>query len=389
MATALLMHPNINVSYFDSDVLNTLPTIAAQNIVAFNSNNVPQNLNLGGTSNINMQAFKNINIEHGATSELVVSTADSAGNSNSYLSVAFTDRVVLSDVTQSGMTLTSTDTIIGTTHLAEQANFLKISSTLDYGIAIQPNLVVQSNLGVSGDVYLQSNVYVQGNETIFGNLTTQGKFLAHELAIYKSAPVTTDATQVGYSWVIDDEDRLELVKYTYFNDLSVVTKKIATFGYNQINLGADSDITYETTKYANTFNIPTPIMSMLPQAPQILQAFASLDNYGGTNVYDLSTYFSSATSFTLGSPATNLDLTTSYFYYGPGGSPSPVTLLNPTTLEVNVVEYDYNFVLATLSGNILTVNWSGIGIIYKIDVIATNSTGTSTSQLIVNDIFNS
>lgn len=126
----------------------------------------------------------------------------------------------------------------------------------------------------------------------------------------------------------------------------------------------------------------------IPIKPQILQTFNQFDNYGGTT-YDLSAYFSGATSFTLGSPATNLDITTSYFYYGPGGSAAPVTLLDSTTLEVNVVDYSYNFVLATISGNTLTVNWSGIGILYKINVIAANTFGNSSLELIVNDIFNS
>ena len=273
MATALLMHPNINVSYFDSDVLNTLPTIAAQNIVAFNSNNVPQNLNLAGTSNMNLQALKDINIEHGAANKLVLSTGDNTGASNAYLSLStgVNNRVILTDINHSGVTLTSSNTLIGTTQLTEQANYLQIASGKNYGIAINNNLVVNNDLGVAGTAYLQSNMYVQGNTNVYGNLTAQGKFLTNEMAIYKSAPSTAGAEQVGYSWVIDANDRLELVKYTYFTGNPVpVTKKIATFGYNSINVGDPSDINYTSTKYADTLSIPTPITSMIGQAPQIL-----------------------------------------------------------------------------------------------------------------------
>ena len=271
MNSTLLLHPNINVEYTESNILNTLPTIAVQNIVAFNSNNVAQNLNLGGTSNINMQALKDINIEHGDTSKLVVSTADSTGASNSYLSVEFTDRVVLSDVTQSGVTLTSTDTIIGTTHLSEQANFLQISSSLDYGMAITNNLAVQSNLGVSGDVYLQSNIYVQGNKTVLGNIMNEGKFLANELAIYKNSSLN-NATQVGYSWIIDENDKLKLVKYTYFNDDSVVSKKIATFGNSSLQKSDTSDIMYSARALTQTAIInPMAIQSMLNSSSQLVR----------------------------------------------------------------------------------------------------------------------
>lgn len=390
MATALLMHPNINVSYFDADVLNTLPTIAAQNIVAFNSNNVPQNLNLAGTSNMNLHALKNVNIEHGATNKLVISTGDNTGASNSYLSVDFNNRVILSDVTSSGVTLTSTDTIIGTTHLAEQTDYLKISSALNYGISIDTNLGVNSNLGVSGIAYLQSNINVQGDANIFGNLTTQGKFLTNEMAIYKNAPATTDATQVGYSWVIDAHDRLELVKYTYFTNDTVVTKKIATFGYNNINLGDASDITYTSTKFASTFNMPTPLSAMFIPAPVILQAFSDLFINQQEDI-DLTQYFANGTSYTLGSPASNLNITTAFFYYGPGGTPAPVSLLNSTTLEVNARDGNndiVNYVLASITGNTLSIFWTGIGILYKIGVIATNQSGTANLEINVQDIFN-
>jgi hypothetical protein len=52
---------------------------------------------------------------------------------------------------------------------------------------------------------------------------------------------------------------------------------------------------------------------------------------------------------------------------------------------VNISDISYNFPLASISGNTLTVDWAGIGIVYTINVIATNATGTTTSELIVND----
>ena len=95
---------------------------------------------------------------------------------NAYLSLStgVNNRVILTDMNHSGVTLTSSNTLIGTTQLTEQANFLEITSGKTYGIAIDNNLVVNNDLGVAGTAYLQSNMYVQGNTNVYGNLTAQG-----------------------------------------------------------------------------------------------------------------------------------------------------------------------------------------------------------------------
>lgn len=263
MSNIFLDNPSINVNYFDADVLNTLPTIATQNVVAFNSNNIAQNLNLAGTSNINMQALKNMNIKHGAANKIAISTADNTGASNTYLNINFTDRVVLTDVNNSGVTLTSTNTTIGTTHLTEQSNFLQIASGKTYGIAIENNLATKSNIGIAGNAYLQSDLHVQGHKTVYGNLTNQGKSLASEVAIYKTSSLN-NATQVGYSWIIDEQDQLKLVKYTYFNDNTNISKQIGIFGSNTMSQGDTNDIMYSARALTQTGILnPAPIQSML------------------------------------------------------------------------------------------------------------------------------
>ena len=238
--------PNYNIVYPPSDGIDTLPTLVTTNIAAYkDSTGTAQNLTIGASSNLVAQAVVNVSVQHGIGHDFDLSTSDGTVV-NKYMSVGYSNsRVVMSDLNQSGMSLTSTDTFIGHAHFVESANQLTLSMpSLSSGLQVAPAVAMQSTLAVALDTSLNQNLFVTGDTGMGGRLVTYGGIFTPELALYKTS-TNSGASQVGYTMQINANDQLELIKYTFFgSSTTAVAKRVAVFGNSALHSTDTNDNAY-------------------------------------------------------------------------------------------------------------------------------------------------
>jgi hypothetical protein len=246
--------PSLQVDYFDPTMIDTLPTIATQSVVAYHdANNVAQDLTIGATQDLNLLAINDVNVQHGFSNNLIISSS-SNDTLDPYMSIGYSnDRIVISDIKNTGLTITSTDTEIGSLKLVEANSTLNVTlNNLTQGIYVAPNFTLLDKLKVVGDATMCNNLFVQGSELINGDLVAYGKVMAPDISVFKQS-VNAGVNQVGYSFQINDDDQLNIVKYSFFDSNSNVSKKIATFGFNQLNDTQTSDISYIPNAIVNGY----------------------------------------------------------------------------------------------------------------------------------------
>jgi hypothetical protein len=95
--------PSLQVDYFDPTMIDTLPTIATQSVVAYHdANNVAQDLTIGATQDLNLLAINDVNVQHGFSNNLIISSS-SNDTLDPYMSIGYSnDRIVISDIKNTG-----------------------------------------------------------------------------------------------------------------------------------------------------------------------------------------------------------------------------------------------------------------------------------------------
>ena len=215
---SVLSNPSYQIDY--TEEVATITNVVTQTVTAYKDvNGLAQNLVIGATSNLYLQAVGDVFIT-GSNSSVYFSDADV--NINNSLTVA------------SNMTIGSNATIAGT-------------------------LDVAGDVSTSKDLLVNSNVISHAN--VYG---------AH-MGVFRSG-TRSNVSQVGYTWVINDKDQLELVKYTYFvGQSNPVCKKMALYGINNLGSNDTSDVSY------NPLYLGAP-----PPTSYVTRALAGPynDNYG-------------------------------------------------------------------------------------------------------------
>jgi hypothetical protein len=244
---SVLTVPQYGIVYPPVDELSTLSTIAATTLSSFqDTNGGKYDLTVGSSSNIRAEAVDNIFLGHGSTKQIVMSTAGVGGALTPYMTVGMSNaRVTLVDKQAAGMTISTKDTYLGSAHFVEDSSKMTLSMpSLTDGFVVAPPVAMQSTLAVALDTALNQNLYVTGDTGMGGRLVTYGGIFTPNVAFYKSSS-NNGAAQVGYTFKINSNDQLELIKYTFFgSNSSAVSKRVAVFGNAGLQSTDTSDVTY-------------------------------------------------------------------------------------------------------------------------------------------------
>lgn len=242
------------IEYTDSDHLDTLNNIAVKNLVAMRDSisNLGQTIYLGSTKDVTIEAQENITINLGSSNQLSV---NDSSNVKSF------------QVTTNATTTTITG---GLKNLVlETSDNSNLTVTVD-GLAISQSNNYQV-LSSDKDIYLEdslktsSNLIVKNNIAVGDRVMCNGSAFTQNMNLFKSLNVLqpSDPKHVGYSFRINSNLQLELLKHATFSNGNQVTRIISTFGINMLSNDDVSNIvnynayqTYESIKsLAN--NTPT------------------------------------------------------------------------------------------------------------------------------------
>ena len=187
-----IYNSNINVFYEDFGMVTTFSSIATNSLMAYRDvNNNPISLAIGSSKNMYFQAINDINFNHGLSNAIILSTTTISGSNAiqlEYLNIS-------------------------------ASNGIQINDTQNQGITIE-----SSNLIVHAPTWIQDSL------TVSGYVATNNPVVTPQLSLYASS-TKTNIKQVGFSFQIDDQDRLVLTKYSFFeNSSNIVSKRVAMFG---------------------------------------------------------------------------------------------------------------------------------------------------------------
>jgi hypothetical protein len=254
MAAASVMTMPTYPIVYPAGVLTTIDNVVTRNVVAYrDETGEAHNLVVGASSNLVAQAVENIDLQHGVDKEISMIAGDTE-----YLSVSYSNnRVIVDDVQNGGITLKTTDAYIGGARFVESVGVMTLSMpTLTSGLQVESAVAMQSTLAVALDTTLNQNLFVTGDTGLGGRLVSYGGVFTPKVSMYKET-TANGASQVGYTWRINDTDQLELIKYNFFGeDTPAVSRKIAVFGNSTIMSGDASDVIHSasliTTSSAST-----------------------------------------------------------------------------------------------------------------------------------------
>ena len=231
MQTSVFYSDVANVDYYNYTLLNTLTNVATTNVAAYKDiNNVAQNLVIGATGNVLLEAASSINT-YSHNAETNVYRTDMVGSSR-------TDTLVY-QITNTGnaTTISSADNSFNLNYSGSlNLGSLSISNdnVADYINTTKSALVIEPMTTFNSFTNFNTSIMVHGavfssNINLFRNHTTIGD---------------SNFKRVGYGFRMNENDQLELIKVATFNDDSSVTKKIAVFGYNNIDHNESNDTNY-------------------------------------------------------------------------------------------------------------------------------------------------
>lgn len=216
-----------NVTFLNDETMNIIDIIASKNIVAPLDASAPQNLYLGASKDVNIQALEDVNMYLGSSdtfsiydsnlvSSLVVST-----NSNATTLHASAKDLILG--TSNG------DVFVQTMAFSTDSNYQILSTTQPSGFKMTDNL------------FLAGSEVVSGSLSVAGNVICNSNMFAKNYNLFRQPD--SGASLLGYAFTINDSNQLELIKYASFSNTEVA-KRIAVFGRNDLNSNQDSDVNY-------------------------------------------------------------------------------------------------------------------------------------------------
>lgn len=228
--------------YADDDHLQVLNNIATKNLVAMRDSitNLGQSLFIGATKDIVIDASENITINLGASNELTVNDKDqveslkiSTDINTTYITSGLKNLVINTDdnsnynVSIAGMTISQSN------------NYQVLTTDSPSGFLIDANLRAESNLVVEQNMGIANNIICNG-----GMFTSD-----YNLVKSLEATASTDPVLVGYSFRINSNLQLELLKHASFSNGNKVTRIVSTFGINMLSNNEVSNREY--TAYDN------------------------------------------------------------------------------------------------------------------------------------------
>jgi len=230
MAT-VFAEPNYDIEY-DTSILNTFHTIASSKVNAYiDDNGDAQDLTLGASSNVNLEAFEGINIYFDRDQALTVFNTVMSSNVR-------TDTPILQIRQDPAENITYIQASNAPLYIGglDSSNTTKVSQTTFS--ASNQNQVLQTDLDsfdIRAPLYLSSNLDVSYDVVSHNNIACSGNVFSSSLNLYKNYDGSNAGSnsQVAFGFFINEHEHLELVKYhkyTVSNVVGTEMKRVATFG---------------------------------------------------------------------------------------------------------------------------------------------------------------
>jgi hypothetical protein len=226
-----------------------IPNIITYSLTAYNNNqSVPQSLTIGATSNVVLEARANVDLylsPQGALRmfETSVYPNTSIRTDTQFLSISRDGNSTVITTTPTVTFPTACNISLSHLALATQSNQQVLSTTEPFGF------LVDNNIQVNGNAFINDHLVAVGN--IYGN--NLNMFRTYE---------DPNHDRIGFAFNINDEEQLELIKYSRYFDTDtrqhvVVTRKVVTFGGKPTYMTDPSDVIYDAFSLLDGAPVPT------------------------------------------------------------------------------------------------------------------------------------
>lgn len=202
---SVITHPEMTTDYPDYNHINTLSVLSTSVLNAFkDESGAGQNLLIGASSNVKIEAEKNVQLytKEGGEFQFYKSTFD-------------------------GVTRTDTELV----SIYDCNNFTALSTIQTKGFVMDNKVTVEGTLYTYTDVIAGNNMYVNGD--IVGQTLNMFKTLSNDAN-------SNIVRQVGYAFNINQSNQLELIKYGKWSNVDV-HQRVAVFGLRDLLSNDPSD----------------------------------------------------------------------------------------------------------------------------------------------------
>lgn len=226
---SVFINPDYGIEY-DDGFLMTYPNIQAKTVTAYqDSSNTRFDLTLGGTCNVIIEARDDVKIYTSESNYMTMYYTAFSNNirtDNAVLQFYSKDDTTYITTSNSRLELTGADepysTTISRTTFYNSNEYQYLDTSLGNGFLVDQQFLFNSNIVVKDGLISEHNIACLGN------------FYAGTMNIYRdkqpSGPL--NQTQIAYSFIINDYDQLELIRYNRYgtSNVSVLIERVAKFG---------------------------------------------------------------------------------------------------------------------------------------------------------------
>ena len=234
-------NPHYGIDYPDNTEYSVLNGIAALAVTAYSDQNSnAQNLTLGASSNVNIEAYEGVNMyftEQNAVTLYNTSTAGSVRTDTPILKIHNDSATTFLASSNFMLNLTGQDSVQTTT--VSQTTLFTSNSSQCLQTPLGNGFVFEKTVTIP-NLYASSNIVAQHNIACGGNMFTTS------LNLYKNE---SNNAQVAYAFYINEYDQLDLIRFNKTTNLVTETvtshaSRIATFGkFTDSNTGNINDYT--------------------------------------------------------------------------------------------------------------------------------------------------
>ena len=239
---SVMFSPNYYTNYdIDQGVLTEFAQISTRSLTAYkDSASNPQNLIIGASSNLNLEAVQDANIfvMNGKSIKLYETTiAGSNRTDRNFLTISTsnTSNTVIMPAGESSnaVTLKATDTAntvtVASTTLQSTAGYQVFNTSMLNGFKLAKPLDVQGALSVN------ASATVSGSVTAAFDVVAGGSVFGNAMNLFQNVSDSNaeNLTQVAYAFFINSAYQLDLIrykKYTNGGSNTSIQEKVATWG---------------------------------------------------------------------------------------------------------------------------------------------------------------
>jgi hypothetical protein len=229
--SSVFYNSNYGLTY-DDNMFMQAAAVGATSVTAYiDSNNQKQNLILGASSNVVIEAYENVKIYYSTSNNFTLyntSVSNSIRTDRELLDISGLSDTTYIHTSDQVLDISGRDayytTIVGKTTLTASNNLQFVNTSQQDGFAFSTQMSFNSNIIVANDIV--------GND----NLTLGGNVFSSTLNLYKNKEATelnNYQRQIAYGFYINEYDQLEFVKYNKYgtSNLTSTISKVATFGF--------------------------------------------------------------------------------------------------------------------------------------------------------------